>query len=80
LKAEEGGGGAGGAGEEELWGWVHDTEITFPPVFISSINYQWWYRYNTGSVSDPHRFYADPDPDPAFLLNADPDPDPTCRI
>jgi hypothetical protein len=33
-----------------------------------------------GSVSDPHRFYADPDPDPAFLLNADPDPDPTCRI
>jgi hypothetical protein len=30
------------------------------------------------SVSDPHRFYADPDP--AFLLNADPDPDPTCRI
>jgi hypothetical protein len=28
------------------------------------------------SVSDPHRFYADPDP--AFLLNADPDP--TCRI
>jgi hypothetical protein len=32
------------------------------------------------SVSDPHRFYADPDPDPAFLLNADPDPDPTCRI
>jgi hypothetical protein len=31
-------------------------------------------------VSDPHRFYADPDP--AFLLNADPDldPDPTCRI
>jgi hypothetical protein len=26
------------------------------------------------SVSDPHRFYADPDP--AFLLNADPDPDP----
>jgi hypothetical protein len=28
------------------------------------------------SVSDPHRFYADPDldPDPAFLLNADPDP------
>jgi hypothetical protein len=34
----------------------------------------------SGSVSDPHRFYADPDPDPAFLLNADPDPDPTCRI
>jgi hypothetical protein len=34
----------------------------------------------TTSVSDPHRFYADPDPDPAFLLNADPDPDPTCRI
>jgi hypothetical protein len=38
------------------------------------------------SISDPHRFYADPDPDPAFLLNADPDPDldpdldPTCRI
>jgi hypothetical protein len=34
------------------------------------------------SVSDPHRFYADPDPDPTFLLNADadPDPDPTCRI
>jgi hypothetical protein len=34
------------------------------------------------SISDPHRFYADPDP--AFLLNAgpdpDPDPDPTCRI
>jgi hypothetical protein len=30
------------------------------------------------SVSDPHRFYADPDP--AFLLSADPDPDPTCRI
>jgi hypothetical protein len=30
------------------------------------------------SVSDPHRFYADPDPDPAFLLNADPDP--TCRM
>jgi hypothetical protein len=46
-------------------------------------------HYGTaGSVSDPHRFYADPDPDPAFLLNADPDPafllnadpDPTCRI
>jgi hypothetical protein len=36
----------------------------------------------TTSVSDPHRFYADPDldPDPAFFLNADPDPDPTCRI
>jgi hypothetical protein len=32
------------------------------------------------SVSDPHRFYADPDPDSAFLLDADPDPDPTCRI
>jgi hypothetical protein len=28
------------------------------------------------SVSDPHLFYADPDP--AFLLNADPDP--TCKI
>jgi hypothetical protein len=32
------------------------------------------------SVSDPYWFYADPDPDPAFLLNADPDPDPTCGI
>jgi hypothetical protein len=30
----------------------------------------------TGNVSDPHRFYADPDP--AFLLNADPDS--TCII
>jgi hypothetical protein len=30
------------------------------------------------SVSDPHRFYVDPDP--AFLMNADPDPDPTGRI
>jgi hypothetical protein len=35
-------------------------------------------RWQQDSVSDPHRFYADPDPDPAFLLNADPDP--TCRI
>jgi hypothetical protein len=30
------------------------------------------------SVSDPHRFYVDPDP--AFCWMADPDPDPTCRI
>ena len=25
---------------------------------------------------DPHSLYADPDTDPAVLLNADPDPDP----
>jgi hypothetical protein len=29
----------------------------------------------SASVSDPHQFYADPDPDPAFLLNADADPE-----
>jgi hypothetical protein len=33
-------------------------------------------KYLASSVSDPHRFYADPDP--AFLLNADQDP--TCEI
>ena len=27
-------------------------------------------------VSDPHFFFADPDPDPGKNLHADPDPDP----
>ena len=27
-----------------------------------------------GRAVDPHSFFADPDPDPAVLLNADPDP------
>ncbi len=30
----------------------------------------------TSSVSDPHPFFADPDPDPTWKINADPDPDP----
>ena len=29
---------------------------------------------------DPHSFFADPDPDPAVLLNADPDPDPNKKF
>ena len=31
------------------------------------------------SVSDPHVFFADPDPEPAQNLHADPDPDPAYR-
>jgi hypothetical protein len=27
------------------------------------------------SVADPHWFYPDTDPDPAFLVNANPDPE-----
>jgi len=32
-----------------------------------------------GFRSDPHRFHADPDPDPGFEKFADADPDPWCE-
>jgi hypothetical protein len=54
--------------EPQHWPYCRDLIDFF---YLSSIRISLLKNKARTSVSDPHRFYADPDP--AFLLNADPD-------